>query len=415
MVLVPCVAALAAVPAVASSRGGLMVGGLLAAGSVAGLYWLGGARFRASAVIAFAGVTVAAGFGAWLVWPQLKEALFPHIYVYPIGQSGGLKDFTLHARYEPPVEVDRSYERMIGLSQTNRQPDGARWSLNSSLRRGGGLNATLVDGEGTSRTIASDRQFIKQRGGQSATLDFVRQGDVLRLFVDGTPLVDTNAAATLSFGAAEAPFRYVWLGAVGLGIPQIRTREVALFDRALSEMELQVLREPSANPTVPLPEPILAFKPAWWNPKLWFSSTLADRSNLRESVLRLSADRPWVFGSGPGTLGTLLRTAPQEFKDFPDLHAHNDWLETRVTFGVGGLILLLAALGFALTGAFLKGGVPVPTLLAFQILLTLGGGLLHARFDFPLQNPAVLFVVLLLLCIASCLSWCSAPGRSRAK
>jgi hypothetical protein len=80
-----------------------------------------------------------------------------------------------------------------------------------------------------------------------------------------------------------------------------------------------------------------------------------------------------------------------------------------------GFALLLGLLGLAAGAPWLKGGAPVPTLLTCQILLALGGGLIHARFDFPLQNPAVLLVVLLLLCCASCLSSYRSSGASRER
>ncbi len=135
--------------------------------------------------------------------------------------------------------------------------------------------------------------------------------------------------------------------------------------------------------------------------------TLENDLGLREQMYntarKITADYPW-FGTGPGTFDPvfqLYRSSPDEY--WPG-QLHNDWLETLVTFGRIGFAIAFGLLLLAASRWFLPGGITVHWALPAFFCLSLGGCLLHARFDFPLQNFSVLFVFLLNCSILSCIS-----------
>ena len=85
-------------------------------------------------------------------------------------------------------------------------------------------------------------------------------------------------------------------------------------------------------------------------------------------------------------------------------YAHNDWLETRITFGWAGFAPILAMLLIVFLRWFGPGGIPTHWLFVSMIWLALAGCLLHARFDFPFQICSILALFLLLCAALFCLS-----------
>jgi len=109
----------------------------------------------------------------------------------------------------------------------------------------------------------------------------------------------------------------------------------------------------------------------------------------------LAADYP-VFGTGPGTFATvsqLYRNADYEFRW---VQLHNDWLETRITFGWVGSALIALALATVLLRWFVPGGIHGGRRFVLLMWLALGGCLVHARFDFPFQMHSIVFLFLIL-------------------
>ena len=114
------------------------------------------------------------------------------------------------------------------------------------------------------------------------------------------------------------------------------------------------------------------------------------REQMYAAARPMAADYP-MFGTGPGTFGTVFQLYLISNATYWPEQLHNDWLETLITFGWTGLLLALAALGCAaLTGLF------APWKFALPAGLALAGCLVHARFDFPLQVHSVLFLFLLI-------------------
>ncbi|HCL92047.1 MAG TPA: hypothetical protein DIC50_04595 [Verrucomicrobia subdivision 3 bacterium] len=112
----------------------------------------------------------------------------------------------------------------------------------------------------------------------------------------------------------------------------------------------------------------------------------------------IAADYP-VFGTGPGSfenVSKLYRISP-EANWWAQLH--NDWLETRITFGWVGSALIALAFATVLLRWFGGGGIYSGRRFVMLLWLALGGCLIHARFDFPFQMHSIVFLFLILCAI----------------
>ena len=122
------------------------------------------------------------------------------------------------------------------------------------------------------------------------------------------------------------------------------------------------------------------------------------REEMYESARPMAADYP-VFGTGPGTFGTVYwfyRRSPDEVY-YEQLH--NDWLETRITFGWVGSILIGLALLTVVRRWFGRGGIHGGRRFMLLMWLSLAGCLVQARWDFPFQIYSIVFLVLVLCAI----------------
>jgi hypothetical protein len=129
---------------------------------------------------------------------------------------------------------------------------------------------------------------------------------------------------------------------------------------------------------------------------------LAGREDLYSAVRPMAADYLW-FGTGPGTFETVSQLyLPPDVYRRPQLH--NDWLETRITFGRCGSALLALAFIVVLARWFAGGGIQAGTPIVLLTWLALGGCLVHARFDFPFQVHSILFLVVVIGAVLFCVS-----------
>jgi Ca2+/Na+ antiporter len=78
---------------------------------------------------------------------------------------------------------------------------------------------------------------------------------------------------------------------------------------------------------------------------------------------------------------------------------HNDWLETRITFGWLGSGLITLAFGAVLLRWFARGGIHGGRRFLILIWLGMAGCLAHARYDFPFQIHSIVFLFLVLCAI----------------
>lgn len=126
-----------------------------------------------------------------------------------------------------------------------------------------------------------------------------------------------------------------------------------------------------------------------------FADSLEQRERLYAVGRQMAQDFPW-WGSGPGTLNALFQMYRSGADDYWPAQLHNDWVETRVTFGRVGSGLI--GLAFALLAArwFLPGGLAGSRRFVLLIWLAFAGCLVHARVDFPFQIHSLLFLFVLL-------------------
>ena len=121
-----------------------------------------------------------------------------------------------------------------------------------------------------------------------------------------------------------------------------------------------------------------------------FGEGLANREQMYADARPMAADYP-LFGTGPGTFGTVFQLYRISNATYWPEQLHNDWLETFITFGGTGFLLALAALGCVVAAAW-----RAPRRFAVMAGMALAGCLVQARFDFPLQVHSVLFLFLLI-------------------
>jgi hypothetical protein len=123
------------------------------------------------------------------------------------------------------------------------------------------------------------------------------------------------------------------------------------------------------------------------------------RQAMYDAARPMAEDYP-VFGTGPGTFetvfGQLYRTSTDTY--WP-AQLHNDWLETRITFGCLGSGLISLAFVAVVLRWFARGGIHGGRRFLILIWLALAGCLVHARFDFPFQVHSIVFLFLVLCAI----------------
>jgi|DewCreStandDraft_1066081.scaffolds.fasta_scaffold00034_10 hypothetical protein len=134
-----------------------------------------------------------------------------------------------------------------------------------------------------------------------------------------------------------------------------------------------------------------------------FDLGLVQRETMYQTARQIASDYPW-YGTGPGTLGPVFQLYRKGTEEYWPAQLHNDWLEIRVTWGRIGMALLLLAFGLAAGRVFLPGGVPTSWRLPWVFWIALGGCLLHARWDFPLQVYSLQHLTMVYCAALACLS-----------
>jgi hypothetical protein len=125
-----------------------------------------------------------------------------------------------------------------------------------------------------------------------------------------------------------------------------------------------------------------------------FSEGYEYRERMYKNAAPMAADYP-VYGIGPGAfvhVFQLYRVATSTYWP-PELH--NDWLETRISFGWLGSGMIALTLALAGVSWFFPGGLAGHGRFTVILWMGLGGCLIHALFDFPFQVYSVVFLFLL--------------------
>ncbi len=119
-----------------------------------------------------------------------------------------------------------------------------------------------------------------------------------------------------------------------------------------------------------------------------FSDNLSGRTEIYQNARAIADDFRW-FGAGPGSFSAiygLYRPNPgQEWAAF----AHDDWLETRITFGRIGFGLVLINLALLAFWTLSSRRQWISNFLSVSMILALLGCLLHAKRDLPFQTYGV--------------------------
>ncbi|MGA2177870.1 MAG: O-antigen ligase family protein [Verrucomicrobiota bacterium] len=126
-----------------------------------------------------------------------------------------------------------------------------------------------------------------------------------------------------------------------------------------------------------------------------FEMNLEGRNNFYDIARPMADDCP-LFGTGPGTFGVLFQLYRSNMEDYWPEQLHNDWLETLITFGVLGSVLIALALFIALSHWFVARGIHGSWYLMLLFWAALAGCLFYARYDFPFQIYSVVFLFLVL-------------------
>jgi len=122
------------------------------------------------------------------------------------------------------------------------------------------------------------------------------------------------------------------------------------------------------------------------------------REQMYDAARPMAADYP-VFGTGPGTFESVFQLYRITTDTYWPAQLHNDWLETRITFGWVGCGLIGLALAIVVMRWFGRGGIPGGRRFTFLIWLALAGCLIHARYDFPFQIYSIVFLFLVLCAV----------------
>ena len=119
-----------------------------------------------------------------------------------------------------------------------------------------------------------------------------------------------------------------------------------------------------------------------------------DRERTYQNAHPMVEDYP-VYGIGPGAFVYVFQLYRVSTQTFWPAELHNDWLETRISFGWAGSGLIALALALVLLSWFLPGGLTAPRPFTVMLWLAMAGCLVHARFDFPFKVYSVVFVFLI--------------------
>lgn len=135
------------------------------------------------------------------------------------------------------------------------------------------------------------------------------------------------------------------------------------------------------------------------------SLTQESRDEVIADSLSLVANYP-IIGTGGGTFYTVYpQRQSVDVQHFYD-HAHNEYLQFSIEFGIVGAILVAAIFILSARQSFFAMRTrrhPLPRGAAFSALMASIGMAMHSSVDFPLQAPAntSTFIVILTLGILS--------------
>ena len=154
---------------------------------------------------------------------------------------------------------------------------------------------------------------------------------------------------------------------------------------------------------------LTAFHFGWVKLETRLMTTFTDSFNSRKQIFEatnrmidfyvFSNIPPSPFGSGPGSYQSVVQFELDEKLSSWQTWAHNDYLETLLTFGLPGSMLVLFIIMIFLLNFVLISINKNQVLFTFYAILALIGVLVHAIGDFPLQVYSIQLIIIIILSI----------------
>lgn len=416
LALVPCLLFMTAAPFVTASRGGTLVSVLVMLACLPVLV-LSAARRGWRWALPVALVPVGALGGAVLAWAPLAERLLYEERVLATGANAGLREFTLRCVFTVPPNVGRRPVNLLGLAD---HAGVFAQSSNTVMLR------LLGEGRVGVRILLDAPERVLELSGTNSTLThpnrpveiiYTQSGPETAVYVNGQPVKLARRAGKGGFVWPERfASRHAWAGrGDGADLIRGRIREVTVLARALTAEEVAALA-PAAGAGGTAENAALTAAEAWarleprpllnvrWgelSPTRLVAGGFGGRASIYEDVHRMLAQYPAWCGAGPGTFANLYKVHVGDPQATDAWYAHNDFLETRFTYGRVGAALVYLLLAATVVPVFLPGGLRPPRYFTYCLLVGLAGALLHARFDFVFQTHALLFLAVLLCSVLS--------------
>ena len=132
-------------------------------------------------------------------------------------------------------------------------------------------------------------------------------------------------------------------------------------------------------------------------------SQMSGRNLIYDDATRMAKDFA-LFGSGAETFAPLYYF--YRLKDpVWSAYVHNDYLETLITFGCFGAILIFLIFVSVWLVPFYGNGIPAPREFIGCIAVSMAGIMVHALFDLPFQIYSLHFEFAMLCALLTCLRW----------
>jgi O-antigen ligase len=130
---------------------------------------------------------------------------------------------------------------------------------------------------------------------------------------------------------------------------------------------------------------------------------MSGRKLIYEDTARMAEDFV-VFGSGAETFAPLYYFYRKKDPAW-NAYVHDDYLETRVTFGTMGFVIILVTFLAVWLVPFFGNGIPAPPEFILLIGVAMVGILIHAKFDLPFQIYSIHSQFVLLCAVLTSLKW----------
>ena len=130
---------------------------------------------------------------------------------------------------------------------------------------------------------------------------------------------------------------------------------------------------------------------------------MSGRNLIYEDTARMAQDFA-VFGSGAETFAPLYYFYRHKDPEW-NAYVHDDYLETRVTFGTVGFVIILLIFLAVWLVPFFGNGIPAPPEFILLIGVAMVGILIHAKSDLPFQIYSIHSQFVLLCAVLTSLKW----------